>query len=333
MSGKPGVGIKGLGAAVPDTVVTNDDLIKRGLDTSDEWIKSRTGIAERRIAGPQTAASDLATEAGLKALRAAGLSAADIDLIIVGTATSDYLLFPSTACLVQHKIGCRQVAAFDVSAACSGFTFALATAEMYLRSGLYQHALVVGVDVLSKWVDWTDRSICVLFGDGAGAVVLGPVRPGYGILHSRLYSDGSGENLLVSPAGGSREPLSHQILDAGRHFATMDGKAVFKFATQVITKTVEDGLLAAGLQKSDIKLLALHQANWRITQYAAEKLELKPDQVGSNIHKYGNTSAASIPLLLSDYQGQLEDGDIVVALGFGAGLTWGVNVIRWGGRS
>ncbi len=334
MSGQraQGAGIIGVGAAVPPRAVSNHDLVKQGLDTSDEWIRTRTGISERHIADAEICSSDLAAAAGRAALANAGLSPQDIDLIIVSTSTPDHPLFPSTASAVQHKLGCRKVGAFDLSAACSGFVYGITVGDQFIRSGQCRYVLVIGVDILSRWVDWKDRGICVLFGDGAGAAVLGPCADGHGCLYTQLGADGSGGAMLCTPAGGTKEPSTAETLASGRQFIRMDGKAVFKFASQVIIETAQTALAKCGLEVSDLRLFIPHQANERITQHAIARLGLKPEQVASNISRYGNTSAASIPLALDEYKTQLKDGDVLMLLGFGAGLTWGVNVIRWGGR-
>jgi len=322
--------IVGTGSFLPPKVLTNDDLAQM-VDTSDEWISTRTGIKQRHISDEKTATSDLAIEAAQRALTAAGIKAAQLDLIVVATSTPDYLNFPSTACLVQERLGAVNSAAFDLSAACTGFVYALTVANQFIRSGMYQTICVIGADTLSKYVNWEDRNTCVLFGDGAGAVVLTPTESKDGILGSYLAADGSGSRFLCNPVGGSRTPLSEERFQENRHYVGMDGRAVFKFSTRVIVEGVETVLAQTGLKKSDIDLLIPHQANTRIIGHAVEKLGLSPEKVCVNIHKTGNTSAATIPVALDEanQNGRIKKGDIVVTIGFGGGLTWGANVMRW----
>ncbi len=322
-------GIIGTGSYLPDQVLNNYDLEKL-VETSNQWICSRTGIQERRIADEDVSASDLAVRAAEAALEASGLSAGQLDLIIVATITPD-MFFPSTACIVQDRIGAKNAVAFDISAACTGFVYGLTMAEQFVKLGTYRHILVIGVEVLSKFVDWSDRNTCILFGDGAGAAVLGPVTSQKGIQFSRLGSDGSGGDLLKIPAGGSKIPSSQYSLDNGLHFIKMSGKDIFKFAVKVMEHSTCDAMEACGLKVSDIDLLIPHQANLRIINSAAKRLKLPPEKVWVNIHRYGNISAASIPVALDEAVtlGKIREGSLVVLLGFGAGLTWGVNVIRW----
>lgn len=322
-------GIVGIGSYVPQKILTNEDL-ERMVETSDEWIQTRTGIRERRVVAKGEATSDLAAKAGLKALDDAGLKPEDVDLIIVATSSPD-MIFPSTACLVQTKMGIKNCPAFDVAAACSGFVFALSVASQYVNSGTYSTVLVIGADALTRYVDWSDRDTCVLFGDGAGAVVLQKVKPGFGILSSYLASDGAGADLLKIPIGGSARPADQESLKQGLQYIQMSGKDIFKFAVQALPEATTQALQQTGLSVADIDYLISHQANRRIIKAAAEKMKLSSDKVICNIHKYGNTSTASIPLALDDLyeSGQLRRGNLLVLVGFGAGLTWGANVIRW----
>jgi 3-oxoacyl-[acyl-carrier-protein] synthase-3 len=323
------VGIIGTGSAVPDRVLTNADLEKM-VDTNDEWIRTRTGIQERRIAAADQSTSDLAYLASVRALENAGLQAADIDLIIVATVTPDYM-FPATACVLQSKLGAMQAAAFDLSAGCSGFLYALTTGEAMIKSGNYRHVLVIGADLLSRITNYQDRNTCVLFGDAAGAVVLSQVEAGRGILASSLGTDGSGGQLLIQKAGGSCYPASAQSVEASEHFIYMNGKEVFKFAVRIMENATKEVVEKADLTLQEIDCLIPHQANIRIIDAARERLGLTEGQVFANVHKYGNTSSASVPLALDEYNksGKLKSGDLLVLCGFGAGLTWGASAIRW----
>jgi 3-oxoacyl-[acyl-carrier-protein] synthase III len=323
------VGIWGTGKYVPEKVLTNADLEKM-VETNDEWIVTRTGMKERRIASPEEASSDLAYEASLIALKNAGLSPEDLDLIIVATITPDSA-FPSTACLLQDRLGAKKAAAFDLSAACSGFIYGLANASNFIATGMYKNALVVGAECLSKITDYTDRNTCILFGDGAGAVVLGEVPEGRGFQSFELGADGSGGELLKLAGGGSRLPSSPATIENKQHFIYMAGSEVFKFAVRIMGNAAEEALRKAGLDKEDIDLLVPHQANIRIIQSSINRLNLPESKCMINLHKYGNVSAASIPIALAeaDEEGRLKEGDCVVLVGFGGGLTWGASVIRW----
>lgn len=323
------IGIIGTGKYVPEKILSNADLEKM-VDTNDEWIVSRTGIRERHIAAPDQATSDLAYEAAIKAIETAGMTAADLDLIVVATITPD-MSFPSTACILQDKLGAKKAAAFDLSAACSGFVYALGAATSMLQMGMYKNALVIGADTLSRITDYTDRNTCVLFGDGAGAVVIGEVGEGRGFKAFDLGAEGAGGELLKLPAGGSRTPASADTLEAKQHFIQMSGREVFKFAVKVMNKATEDVLNKAGISKDDIDLFIPHQANVRIINSAMERLNLTEDRVMINVQKYANTSAASIPLALVEAveEGRIKEGDKVVMVGFGGGLTWGASVIIW----
>ncbi|MBD3918201.1 ketoacyl-ACP synthase III [Paenibacillus sp. PR3] len=329
MLNTPSVGIIGTGKYVPERVLTNAEL-EQMVETNDEWIVTRTGIRERRIAAPNQATSDLAFRASQEALRAAGLTAEDIDLIIVATITPD-MFFPSTACLLQDKLGAKKAAAFDLSAACSGFIYSLATASSMIATGMYKHALVVGAECLSRITDYTDRNTCILFGDGAGAVVLGPVEEGRGFKSFELGADGSGGELLCISGGGSRLPATAASIDEKKHFIHMAGNDVFKFAVRIMGSAAEEALRKAGLEKSDIDLLVPHQANIRIINSAINRLDLPEDKCMVNLDKYGNMSAASIPVALAEAveQGRVNKGDTLVLVGFGGGLTWGASVLNW----
>ena len=322
------VGILGLGEYLPKKVLTNADLEKM-VETSDEWITTRTGIKQRRIAEKGEAASDLAVRASTAALKDAGLSAENIDLIIVATITPD-MQFPSTACFVQKALGARRAACFDISAACAGFVHAMIVAQQFISTGTYKNALIVGVEVLSGITDWKDRNTCVLFGDGAGAVVLGRVRSG-GILSGYLGSDGTKTDLLMLPAGGSRHPANHETIDKRMHYLKMEGSEIFKLAVNIMSNAAHACLKQAGLEFSDIDLVIPHQANIRIILALAKKLGLPDDKVFMNIEKYGNMSSASTAIALCEAvkTGRIKKGDIVLLDAFGAGLVWAACVIEW----
>ncbi len=325
--------IVGWGKYVPKRVLTNDEL-SHMVDTSDEWIRARTGILERRIAGEGETTASMATEAAWGALKAAGLGPAEVDLIIVATATPDYA-FPATACLVQDALGAGKAAAFDLSAGCTGFVYALGVAaDMVAASdgpGNTSTALVIGAETLSRITDWHDRATCVLFGDGAGAVVLQADESPGGVLSTSLGSDGSGADLLCLPAGGSREPASHRTVSERLHYLRMRGREVFRFAARAMPDAAHRVLEQAGLTAADLALVIPHQANQRILEAAARALELPAESVYSNLERYGNTSAASIPIALCEAveEGLVQRDDVVVCVGFGAGLTWGAMALRW----
>lgn len=323
------VGILGTGSYVPEKVLTNADLEKM-VDTSDEWIVSRTGIRERRIAAPEEASSDLAVKAAERALAHAGVTAEQLDLIIVATVTPD-MAFPATACLVQDRIGASKAATFDLSAACTGFLYGISTASQFIRTGTYRYALVVGVECLSRIVDWSDRNTCVLFGDGAGAAVLGPVEEGYGFLSYELGGDGSGAELLKLEAGGSRKPATEQTVRDRLHFLSMSGREVFKFAVRVLIHATEEALDKARLNKEDIDFLIPHQANIRIIDSAIKRFGLTEDKVIVNLDRYGNMSSASVPVALDEAvrSGKIKKGDTLALCGFGGGLTWGATILKW----
>jgi 3-oxoacyl-[acyl-carrier-protein] synthase-3 len=319
----------GIGRCLPEQVVTNADLEAR-LDTTDEWIRTRTGIRERRVARADQATSDLAVPAARQALASAGVAPEDVDLIICCTATPDHL-FPATACLIQDALGCRRAAAFDLSAACSGFIYGLATANAFIASGAHRTVLVCGAETLTKILDWTDRSSAVLLGDGAGAALLQPAEPGYGILSTYLGADGAGGPLVQQPAGGSRQPASAETVAARLHTFRQNGREVYRFATQIMGDAADAALGLAGLRAGDVDWLVPHQANLRIIESAARRFGFPMDRVWVNIDRYGNMSTACIPVALSEAaeQGKLRRGQTVLAVAFGAGLTWGAVTMRW----
>lgn len=321
--------ITGTGLYVPKKVLTNLDIEKM-VDTSDEWIRERTGIRERRIAANEEAASDLALMASNEALKSAGLKARKLDLIIVATVSGDMPL-PSTACILQHRIGAKKAAAFDVNAACSGFIYALSTADAYIRAGIYRRVLVVGSEVLSRLTDWTDRSTCVLLGDGAGAVVLEATDGDRGILSVKLNADGSMWDLLHIPAGGSRMPATEKTVKEGLHYMKMRGNETFKVAVRTLEKLVLSTLKEHKLKPEDISLLIPHQANLRIISATAKRLGLGLEKVMINLDRYGNTSAASIPIALDEAvrSGRVREGDYIILEAFGGGLTWASALIKW----
>jgi 3-oxoacyl-[acyl-carrier-protein] synthase-3 len=325
------VEIKSLATYVPPRLLTNADLEKM-VDTTDEWILQRTGIRQRHIVDPGVATSDLAAEAGREAIKRAGLTPADIDLIVVGTVTPD-MLFPSTACLVQHKIGATKAWGFDLSAACSAFTYALTVGSQIVATGGAKHALVIGADVMSSIIDYTDRATCVLFGDGAGAVVLGESSdPNIGILDFDHMIDGGGGPALCMPAGGSKQPASHATVDQRLHYVKQDGQAVFKFAVRQTGEICERLLKRNNLTGEDLDLFVSHQANKRIIMSAAERIGMPEEKVVINIDRFGNTTAATIPLALNDAveSGRLKKGDLVLLTSVGAGFTVGSVLVRWG---
>jgi 3-oxoacyl-[acyl-carrier-protein] synthase III len=324
------VGITGLGAYAPERVLTNADL-EAMVETSDEWITSRTGIKERRIAASDQAASDLALPAARQALEQAGVAAEDVDLVIVATATPD-MLFPATAALLADELGATGAAAYDLLAGCTGFVYALSQAYGALASGLSKKALVVGTETLSKITNWEDRSTCILFGDGAGAAVVEPVSDG-GIEGFELGADGSGGPDLCVPAGGSRRPATPEALAEELQFIKMNGAEVFRFATRVMVTSAEELLAACGASVDDVDLYVPHQANKRIIDHAVKNMGLEPAKVILNIERYGNTSSASIPICLAEAQadGRLREGTRVLMSAVGAGLTWGSTYMTWTG--
>lgn len=316
-------GIKSLGMYVPEKVLTNFDLEKI-VDTSDEWIRERTGIRERRLAPENMATSDLAIEAARSCLKASHTDPGEIDLIIVATASPDHA-FPATACIVQEAISAKKAAAFDMEIGCTGFIYALAQAHAFVAQGIYDKALVIGAETLSRLVNWEDRNTCVLFGDGAGAALLEPTEAGRGIVGVHLGADGAGQDLLMLPAGLARMPASHETVEKGLHYIHMDGKAVFKFAVKIVEEAVTKVLDKCGKKVDDISLFIPHQANLRIIDSACQRLKIPMDRVFVNIEKYGNTSSASVAIALYEAvsQGRVKEGDLVVLTAFGAGLSWG----------
>lgn len=323
--------ITGWGMAVPERVLTNDDMSKL-VDTSDEWIKERTGIRERHVADEHQTSASLGTEAALRALQVARLNPAQLDLIIVSTSTPEHI-FPATACLVQDRLGAVNAGAFDLLAACSGFIYALNMATQAIRTGSARNALVIGAETLSRLVNWNDRNTVVLFGDGAGAFVLQAGEERAGVISSVMRSDGSGGELLIVPAGGSRLPTSLETVTEGKHYVSMNGREVFRFATRVMAQATEQAVAKAQLNLDDIQLIIPHQANERIIEAAMRNLRVPVERCFINIARYGNTSTASIPIATCEAveMGRLKPGDKVVLVGFGAGLTWGAAVVVWSG--
>ncbi len=322
--------ISAVGTFVPQRVVTNDDLSLE-LDTSDEWISTRTGIRERHIAENGEAASDLGARAARRVLEAAGVAPGELDLIIVASLSPD-MLFPSTASLISGAIGAEGTAAFDLSAACTGFIYALSVANSFIVSGQADRVLVIGAEVVSKMIDWSDRATAVLFGDGAGAVLLEPAADGEeGIIGFDLGNDPAGAGELSLPAGGSRLPASEETVAERLHFLRMNGREVFRFATRVIQASSSQLLERSGHRVEDVDIFVPHQANIRIIDAAARKLGIPPEKVFSNLERYGNTSCASIPLCLdeAEREGRLKKGDLVLMVGFGGGLSWGSCLMRW----
>ncbi|MDD4957575.1 MAG: ketoacyl-ACP synthase III [Candidatus Omnitrophica bacterium] len=323
------VGILGVGKYLPEQVLTNADL-ERMVDTSDEWITTRTGIKERRIAANNEATSDMAVKAAKSALKNAGLTPEDIDLIIVATITPD-MFFPSTACLVQYKLGAQNIPAFDIAVACSGYVYGLTIADQFIKSGMYKKALVIAAEKLSTVTDWEDRSTCILFGDGAGAAILGEVEEG-GILGASLGADGSKGDLLQLPAGGSKMPASIKTVENKLHTIKMEGNVLFKHAVKIMADAALAVTEPLGLDGDDIDIIIPHQANIRILNALAKRMGVDPDKkVYLNIYKYGNMSAASSAVALTEAveEGRIKKGDTILMDAFGGGLTWGALVIKW----
>ncbi|MBI2759535.1 MAG: ketoacyl-ACP synthase III [Chloroflexi bacterium] len=323
--------ITGWGMSVPETVLTNDDLA-RIIDTNDEWIRAHTGIRERRIANENQFPSTLAVDASIKALQVANLKPTDIDLIICATSSPEYI-FPATACLIQDELGATNAGAFDLLAACSGFIYATNMAAQSIRSGSIKNALVIGAETLSRFVDWKDRNTCILFGDGAGAFVLQASDQPGGVLSAVMHSDGSGGDVLSLPGGGSHNPATEASIHEGKHYIHMDGKKVFRFATRVMGQAAKEVLELAGLTTNDVQWIIPHQANFRIIETAAKYLKMPLDKFIINVDRYGNTSTASIPIATVEAveKGLLKNGDKIVLVGFGAGLTWGALAAEWTG--
>ncbi|MEE2821628.1 MAG: beta-ketoacyl-ACP synthase III [Acidobacteriota bacterium] len=322
--------ITALGMYVPERCMTNDDLAEI-VDTSDEWIRDRSGIKERRIIAEGQANSDLSVKAVENAFEGRDFRPEEIDLIVVATVTPD-MMFPSTACIVQDKIGAKNAWSFDLSGACSGFIYALATGAQFVETGICKKVLIIGTDVMSSILNFEDRTTCVLFGDGAGAVLLEPTEEeDVGILDLMLHSDGSGGKYLYMPGGGSLHPPSHETVDKKMHYVHQDGRNVFKFAVKLITEVSNQILERNGYTAEDVGLYIPHQANLRIIQSALERLKLRPDQVAITIDRYANTTAATIPIGLVEAhrQGRINGGDLVLLASFGAGFTWGSVLLRW----
>ena len=323
--------ITGWGMSVPETILTNDDLSKI-VETNDTWIRERTGIQERRVAREDQFPSTLAVEASIKALTIANLRPTDLDLIICSTSSPEYI-FPATACLIQDQLGATKAGAFDLLAACSGFIYALNMGAQAIRSGSIKSALIIGSETLSRFVDWKDRNTCILFGDGAGAFVLQASDQPGGVLSAVMHSDGSGSNLLTIEGGGSHYPATGSTVVDGKHYIQMDGNEVFRFATRVMASATEEVLACAGLTKDQVQWIIPHQANIRIIKAAARGLNLPMDRFIVNLEKYGNTSTASIPMAMVEAieKGQIQPGEKIVMVGFGAGLTWGALAAEWTG--
>ncbi|MFZ5998834.1 MAG: beta-ketoacyl-ACP synthase III [Nitrospirota bacterium] len=317
------------GSYVPERVLTNADLEKM-VDTSDEWITERTGIKERRIAAKDEATSDLAYEASKRALKQVDIKPKDLDLIVVATISGD-MAIPSTACFLQHRLDAKKAAAFDINAACSGFVYALSVAESFIKAGTYKRVLVVGAETLSRFTDWEDRTTCVLFGDGAGAAVLEAVTGESGILSTTIHSDGSLWEFISLPGGGSRNPATRESIKDRLHYIKMKGNETFKVAVRTLEGLVVDTLKSNKLKPSQLQMLIPHQANLRIIKATADRLGLPMDKVMLNIDRYGNTSAASIPIALDEAvrTGRIRTGDFIMLEAFGGGLTWASALIRW----
>ena len=321
--------ITALGAAVPDKVVTNADF-EKFLDTSDEWITQRTGIKQRHIVSDGQTTASLGAQAARQALDRAGVKPADLDLIICATISPE-MIFPATACFIQHELGCPGVPAFDISAACCGYIYALATASKFIECGGYKKVLIIGAETLSRFSDYTDRSSCILFGDGAGAALLEPTEdPARGVQYTVLHADGAGWDFIHVPAGGTREPASHASVDHHRHYIKMRGRDVYKFAVEKMQWVLADCMAKCNLTVADVDLVVPHQVNVRILNSAAEKLCFPPEKIYINIDRYGNTSAASIPLAMEEAQrnGRIRPGSTIMLAAFGAGLTWAGAVLR-----
>ena len=326
------VEIAGWGMHLPSQVLSNFDLEKM-VETSDEWIRTRSGISERRLVADGESTSTIATKAASAALNRAGVRPDDVDLIIVATASPDYVGLPATAPLVQHALGARNCGAFDVMAGCSGFVYGLATASQFILSGAYRHVLLIGAEALSRVVDWTDRATCVLFGDGAGAVLLRATNKEGGLLSFVLGSDGSGVEHLFIPAGGARLPASHETVERRQHYIKMNGREVYKFASRILPQAFKQAVERAGVRPQDVDLLVPHQANIRIIESARNGLAVDENTVYVNVDRYGNTSAASIPVALCEAieEGRLKPESLVAMVAFGAGLTWASALWRWQG--
>lgn len=326
----PNAHVVGWGKYAPPKILTNAEL-SRTVDTNDEWIVTRTGIHERRIAGPKDTAATMGFAAAREALDVAGVLPTDVDLIICATATPEYI-FPATACVIQDMLGAVKAGAFDLSAGCAGFVYALSLGAQVIQAGAHRVVLIIGTETLSRITNWSDRGTCILFGDGAGAVVLQASDQPGGVLSSLVRADGSGGEMLIVPAGGSHQPASVQTVREGLHYIQMNGREVFRFATRVVDRAAREVVEKAGLTLDDIQLFVPHQANLRIIQAAARSLDISEERIFVNLEKYGNTSSASIPMALCEAVacGRLHPGDRVVLVGFGAGLTWAAAAVQWG---
>ncbi|HWR30164.1 MAG TPA: beta-ketoacyl-ACP synthase III [Negativicutes bacterium] len=322
-------GIIGVGMYVPEKIMTNADLA-RMINTTEEWIESMSGIRERHIAAPSQAASDLGVIAAQRALARAGVSPDEVDLIIVSTVTPD-MQFPSTACIIQERLGIKNIPAFDLTAVCSGFVYALTVGAQFISNEFYRTVLVIGTEVVSSVTNWTDRDTSMLIGDGAGAVVLRQAPFGYGILSAKLGADGAGASFMMTPAGGSRMPVTSEVIEKKMNKMQMDGPEVFKFAMKMLPEVTEQALELANLHTKDLNLIIPHQANRRIIEAAARRMELPMEKFMVNVEKYGNTSSATIPIALFEAleTGRIESGDVIALTGFGGGLAWGSVIMRW----
>ncbi len=330
MSSPPYAAITGWGMAVPRRVVTNAELAQR-IDTSDEWIRTRTGIAQRHVADPDEFTSVLATRAGREALERAGVAPESVDTVIVATCTPDRT-FPATACTVQANLGIPRAGAFDIAAACSGFVYGLSVATALVKSGMSRSVLLIAADIFTHFIDWNDRNTCVLFGDGAGAVLLQATDQPRGLLASNIGSWGEGETLMAVDAGGTRQPASAELLEAGRQYVYMNGREIFRHAVRGMAESSERAVADAGLTLDDVALVVPHQANVRIIEAVARRLGVPVERFFVNLDRYGNTSAASVPIALYEaaQQGRVKAGDLVLLTAFGGGLTWGSALLRWG---
>ncbi len=321
-------GILGLGTYVPQKVLSNEEL-ERMVETSDKWIRERTGICERRIAESESV-SEMGAKAAKAAIEDAKVDLSQVDCLILASASPEYI-FPATACLIQKELGLKDIPAFDVQAVCTGFNYALTVASSFVEAGMYRYVLVIGAEKMSAFLDWEDRTTCILFGDGAGAVLVGPVENDFGIFSSCLKANGEGSNLLFIPAGGSKLPASQDTVKNRQHFIKMNGREVFKWAVRVISEVSREAVEKAGITFEDVDYFIPHQANKRIIDAVAKNLKISPHKVVVNIERFGNTSTASIPLALNDLRssGKLRKGDVLLLTSFGAGFTWGANVLRW----
>lgn len=324
-----GARIVATGAYLPEKRLTNFDLEKM-METTDEWIRTRTGIRERRIAADHESTSDLAIHAGRMALERAGLPAAELDLVILATYTPDRL-YSATACVVQHALGATRAAAFDIEVACSGYVYGLTIAAQFIKTGMYKNVLVIGSDINSRFMNWDDRTTCILFGDGAAATVVTRCAPGEGVLECTLGADGSGADMLYLPAGGAKMPATHETVDRKLHTMYMSGTDVFKFSTRKVPEVMTDLLERNGLSFDRIKLVIPHQANTRIIESAAKRFDCPMERFYMNLDRYGNTVAATIPLALHEAlgEGKIVPGDHIMLVGFGGGLTWGGAIVKW----